>query len=91
LGIVTNGPLLEGLFDKWGNPRRHIVWIQAMIGIQAIDWIETIAYLVTGAVTITQVTTAAFLPVVFIVILGRFAFSPETHASDQKSVEMADA
>jgi hypothetical protein len=29
--------------------------------------------------------------VVFIVILGRFAFSPETHASDQKSVEMADA
>lgn len=62
-----------------------------MIGIQAIDWIGTIAYLITGAVTITRVTTAAFLPVVFLVILGRFALSPETRASDQKSVEMADA
>ena len=62
-----------------------------MIGIQAVDWIGTIAYLVTGAVTITQVTTAAFLPVVFIVILGRFALSPEAHVSDSQDAELANA
>ncbi len=51
------------------NPGRHIAWIKAMIGIQAIDWIATMAYLLTGAVTLSQVTTAAFLPLVFIAIL----------------------
>lgn len=80
-----------GMFLASRNPRRHIAWIQAMIGIQAIDWIGTIAYLITGAVTITQVTTAAFLPLVFIAILGRFAFNPEVHVSDPKSAEMANA
>ena len=68
-----------GMFLASRDPRRHLAWIQAMIGIQAIDWVGTIAYLTTGAVTITQVTTAAFLPLVFIVILGRFALSPEAH------------
>ena len=68
-----------GMFLASRDPRRHLAWIQAMIGIQAIDWVGTMAYLTTGAVTITQVTTAAFLPLVFIVILGRFALSPEAH------------
>ncbi len=80
-----------GMFLASRDPRRHIAWIQAMIGIQAIDWVGTIAYLTTGAVTITQVTTAAFLPIVFIVILGRFALSPEAHSPSQETEEMANA
>lgn len=80
-----------GMFVASRNPRRHITWIQAMIGVQAIDWIGTIAYLATGAVTIAQVTTAAFLPVVFIVVLGRFVLSPEAHAPATEPTEVASA
>ena len=47
-------------------------WIKAMIGIQAIDWAVTLLYLWRGDVLLSQVTTAAFLPVVFIVILLRW-------------------
>jgi len=62
-----------GMFVAASNPVRNLSWIKAMIGIQAIDWVATIAYLVTGTVTISQVTTAAFLPLLFIVVLGRTA------------------
>ena len=37
-----------------------------MIVIQVIDWIATIAYLVAGDVSLRQVTTAAFMPVLFV-------------------------
>lgn len=60
-----------GMFVASRDPGRHEAWIVTMIGVQAIDWVATVGYLVTGAVTISQVTTAAFLPVVFIVILAR--------------------
>ena len=40
-----------------------------------------IGYLITGAVTIGQVTTAAFLPIVFIVVLGRFVLSSDASAT----------
>ncbi len=53
------------------HPHRHQTWIVAMIGVQAVDWVGTLAYLVTGAVTLAQVTTAAFLPIVFIAVLAR--------------------
>lgn len=53
------------------HPNQHRTWIVAMIGVQAVDWVGTLAYLVTGAVTLAQVTTAAFLPIVFIAVLGR--------------------
>ena len=53
------------------TPHRHQTWIVAMIGVQAVDWVGTLAYLVTGAVTLAQVTTAAFLPIVFIAVLAR--------------------
>jgi 4-hydroxybenzoate polyprenyltransferase len=76
-----------GMFVAARDPRRHVTWIRAMIGIQAIDWIGTLAYLAAGAVTISQVTTAAFLPVIFIVTLGRFAFSPDARAVDVKHSE----
>lgn len=53
------------------DPGSHRSWIAAMVGVQAIDWLATLAYLATGAVTLAQVTTAAFLPLLFILVLGR--------------------
>jgi hypothetical protein len=60
-----------GMFVAARNPVAHQSWIVAMIGVQAIDWLATIAYLAVGSVTLAQVTTAAFLPVAFMVILTR--------------------
>jgi hypothetical protein len=50
-------------------PHAHRAWIRAMIAIQSVDWIATIYYLSAGAVTLAQVTTAAFLPVLFVLVL----------------------
>lgn len=58
-----------GMFLAMRDPQRYIVWIRAMIGIQAIDWISTIYFVATGGVTWLQVSTAAFLPLIFIVVL----------------------
>ena len=51
------------------NPDKAHPWIKAMIAIQAIDWLVTLKYLSAGAVTLAQVSTASFLPVVFVVVL----------------------
>jgi len=72
-----------GMFLAARNPAQNQPWIRAMIGIQAIDWVATLAYLITGAVTIAQVTTAAFLPLVFIVILGRYSLRPPADETDE--------
>jgi putative Ca2+/H+ antiporter (TMEM165/GDT1 family) len=58
-----------GMFLASREPERHLPWIRAMIAIQALDWIGTIAYLLTGAVTLAQVTTAAFFPLAFMAVL----------------------
>ena len=55
-----------GMVLAFRDPVRHRSWITAMIGVQAIDWIATIAFIVTGAITLSQATTAAFMPVLFI-------------------------
>lgn len=52
------------------DPARHVAWIGTMVGIQAIDWLVTLKFLAVGAVTLAQVNTAAFLPVVFIGLLA---------------------
>lgn len=79
-----------GMLVAARDPRRHITWIRAMIAVQAIDWLGTLGYLAAGSVTLVNVTTAAFLPVVFVVILGRFAFGPESRAADaERSVSAA--
>ncbi|MEZ5158313.1 MAG: hypothetical protein R2687_05720 [Candidatus Nanopelagicales bacterium] len=62
-----------GMFVTSRDPRAHLSWITAMIAVQTIDWVATLAYLATGSVTIAQVTTAAFLPVVFVSILVRYS------------------
>jgi hypothetical protein len=57
-------------------------WIAAMVGVQAIDWVVTLKYLVLGQVTLAQVSTASFLPVLFVVAL--MAAMPRSVVSAQR-------
>ena len=52
-------------------PEQNRSWIVSMMAIQAIDWLVTAIYLYTNAVTLAQVSTAAFLPLVFIILVWR--------------------
>jgi hypothetical protein len=61
-----------GMFWSARHPRRAEAWIDSMIVIQAIDWLATLVYLRTGDVTLRQVTTASFMPVLFIGALAWF-------------------
>ncbi|MGO9133547.1 MAG: hypothetical protein ACLP8A_05795 [Methylovirgula sp.] len=48
---------------------RHASWLISMIIVQAIDWIATILAVFAGKVTLAQVSTASFLPILFIAVL----------------------
>jgi hypothetical protein len=61
-----------GMFVAARDPQRHRTWIDTMIIIQAIDWTATLAYLATGDVSLRQVTTASFMPALFIAALLRY-------------------
>lgn len=52
------------------SPSEARSWIAVMIGVQAIDWIVTLKYLALGAVTLSQVSTASFLPILFVAVLS---------------------
>lgn len=52
------------------RPSEARPWIAVMIGVQAIDWIVTLKYLALGTVTLNQVSTASFLPVMFVAVLS---------------------
>lgn len=54
-----------GLLAAARDPQRHLAWVDTMIVVQVIDWVATIAFLYSGGVSLSQVGTAAFLPVVF--------------------------
>ncbi|MFY9265748.1 MAG: hypothetical protein WAO61_10040 [Solirubrobacterales bacterium] len=58
-----------GMILALRDPAANRGWLQAMLGVQAIDWLATIGYLAAGTVTISQVTTAAVAPLVFIGVL----------------------
>jgi hypothetical protein len=60
------------MFKAARSPDQAHSWIDTMIAIQAIDWIATIGYLAAGDVTLRQVSTASFLPAIFIVVLVWF-------------------
>ena len=51
------------------NPTANRGWIQAMIFVQAVDWLVVVISLLRGVVTLAQVATAPYLPIVFIVCL----------------------
>lgn len=59
-----------GMLIAARDPEGARSWIKAMIVIQAIDWFVTLKYLNTGAVTLAQVSTASFLPVLFVIVLA---------------------
>ncbi|WP_326652026.1 MULTISPECIES: hypothetical protein [unclassified Streptomyces] len=58
-----------GMFAAARAPRRRVAWIDTMIVIQAIDWTATLAYLAAGDLSLSQVSTAAFAPALFIAAL----------------------
>jgi hypothetical protein len=58
-----------GMFAASREPHRHVTWINTMIVVQLIDWLATLVYLATGELTFRQVSTASFLPLVFITAL----------------------
>jgi hypothetical protein len=58
-----------GMMIAASHPQQAAPWIKTMIAIQAIDWLVTLKYLVAGAITLDQVSTAPYLPMVFVVAL----------------------
>jgi len=61
-----------GMMVASRDPIKHQLWIDTMIGIQCIDWIATLIFLFTEKLTLADVTTAAFLPPIFIAVLGYY-------------------
>jgi hypothetical protein len=55
-----------GMFVAARAPLENTSWITAMIAVQTIDWIATVSFLARGDLTLQQVTTAAFMPVLFV-------------------------
>ena len=58
-----------GMLTAARDPLASLPWLRSMVVIQLIDWGVTIKYLLGGAVTLAQVNTASFLPLVFVVLL----------------------
>jgi hypothetical protein len=56
-----------GMFWAARDPGSHVGWIDAMIGVQALDWIGTLAFLAGGSLPMPNVASAVVLPVVFVV------------------------
>jgi hypothetical protein len=67
-----------GMLVAARDPASHLPWLRAMVVIQLIDWGVTLKYLLAGAVTLAQVNTASFLPLVFVGLL--WAAWPRTGA-----------
>ena len=55
-----------GMLMVYRDPIAHRSWVAPMVLVQALDWLATIVNLASGSVTLGQVTTASFLPLVFI-------------------------
>lgn len=51
------------------SPDSARAWISSMAFIQLADWLVTLKFVMLGAVTLTQVSTASFLPVIFVIVL----------------------
>jgi hypothetical protein len=59
-----------GMLVAARDPARHVAWINAMIAIQVVDWVATVSHLVGGSVQLSQVSTASFMPVLFVAALA---------------------
>jgi hypothetical protein len=58
-----------GMLVAARQPATNLAWLRAMIAIQLIDWAVTVKYLAIGAVSLAQVSTASFLPLVFVALM----------------------
>ncbi|MGH9267352.1 MAG: hypothetical protein ACRD0D_04160 [Acidimicrobiales bacterium] len=72
-----------GMFVAAADPLRNRSWIDSMIVIQALDWVGTLVFLATGDVSLRNVTSAAFLPVIF--VAGLLWWHPRRWASARPS------
>lgn len=68
----VGGGYAYGMVAAARDPLRNASWITTMIGVQAVDWVATVLFLARGDLTFQQVTTAAFMPVVFVAALLRW-------------------
>jgi hypothetical protein len=59
-----------GMFAAARAPRRHRIWIDTMIAIQAVDLITQAVYAATGLVEIRQVVPIVALPLLWVVLLS---------------------
>ena len=59
-----------GMWLVLRDTHRHAGWMKAMIGVQVVDWVGTILALTAGKVSLAQVTTAPFLPLLFVIVLA---------------------
>jgi hypothetical protein len=58
-----------GMFLAARDPIKHKAWINAMIVVQALDWLGTMYSIGTGAITLAQATDAPYLPLIFVAAL----------------------
>lgn len=55
-----------GMFLAARDPRSRTGWIDAMILVQVLDWIGTLAFLAAGDLPLPNVASAVLLPVLFV-------------------------
>lgn len=67
-----------GMLLSARDPIKHVGWINAMIVVQALDWLGTVYAITTGGITLLQATSAPYLPIIFIVAL--IAWHPRNSA-----------
>lgn len=51
------------------NPLADLLWVKATTAIQAVDRTVTLCHLTAGAIAVALVTTASFLPAIFVIPL----------------------
>lgn len=72
------------------DPLGHRSWIAIMIGVQVIDWIATLVAILQGSLTVAQASTAAFMPVLFVIaLLLTFPRRADTRATTSQPIANA--
>lgn len=59
-----------GMILVFRNPVANRAWVNAFIGVQAIDWLVTLAYVIGGVMPLEQVSSASFLPLLYVLVLA---------------------
>lgn len=80
-----------GMFLAARDPVKQVAWINAMIAIQALDWLGTVYAIATGAITFAQATSAPFLPLIFIAALLIWYPRHAHPADERKARQLPDA